>query len=213
MSRDLRLIVPPAWFDLDLDPATRRASIDRMLAERAAGAAEMPFVADLAVLLERQAAEAHERGAVRAAMFSEELGGERVSAALVVVVVEGRGDTCATAGSDAGGRVALAWGLAEVLGGEGTTELCSLGAGPAVRVRRRATNELPGGGQVPVESVQYFVPFPDGRDLVLLSFSTPSLGLADAFAEVFDAMAGTLSWNAMDPSAADPSAARGPVRR
>jgi hypothetical protein len=42
--------------------------------------------------------------------------------------------------------------------------------------------------------VQYFVPLPGSTDLVLLSFSTPNLGLADAMVELFDAMAESLQW-------------------
>lgn len=188
--RDLRLILPPAWFELDLEPSRRRASIDQMVAERTGSADRTAFTDDLALLLERHAAEAYERGAVRASMFSQELGGEHVAAALMVLVVPGQGDTDGPADD---GRT-LAWGLAGALRQEGATEVRRLPAGPAVRVRRRLLSAIPGGKEVPVESVQYFVPFPDGDHLVLLNFSTPNLALADAFAEVFDAMAETLSW-------------------
>ncbi|MGH9022491.1 MAG: hypothetical protein ACRDV9_05220 [Acidimicrobiia bacterium] len=193
--RDLRLITPPAWFELDLEPSGRRASIDQMVAERTGSAVNPAFSTDLALLLERHAAEAYERGAVRASMFSQELGGEHVAAALMVLVVPGQVGTGGVADdrSADGGRT-LAWGLAEALGPEGATEMRQLPAGPAVRVRRRLQSAIPDGEEVPVESVQYFVPFPDGDHLVLLNFSTPNLALADAFVEVFDAMAATLSW-------------------
>lgn len=42
--------------------------------------------------------------------------------------------------------------------------------------------------------VQYFVPVPGVPSLLVLSFSTPNLPLAEVFVELFDAMAQTLQW-------------------
>jgi hypothetical protein len=71
-----------------------------------------------------------------------------------------------------------------------------LRAGWSVRARRRILIEPPGfeGHPVEVENLQYFVPLPGSTDLVLLSFSTPNLGLADPMVELFDAMAESLQW-------------------
>jgi hypothetical protein len=71
-----------------------------------------------------------------------------------------------------------------------------LRAGWSLRARRRTSIEPPGleGHPVEVESVQYFVPLPGSTDLVLLSFSTPNLGLAEPMVELFDAIAESLQW-------------------
>lgn len=74
-----------------------------------------------------------------------------------------------------------------------------LPAGPAARLRRRQSAPTTNGQVVPVESVQYFVPLPVGDRLVLLSFSTPCLGLAEAFVELFDTIAETLALRPSGP--------------
>jgi hypothetical protein len=50
------------------------------------------------------------------------------------------------------------------------------------------------GREAPAENVQFFVPLPEVDTLLALVFSTPILPLADAYAEVFDAMAMSASW-------------------
>ena len=50
------------------------------------------------------------------------------------------------------------------------------------------------GAEIEVETVQWFVLHPTGRWLAVLTFSTPNVGLAEAFGEVFDAIAWSLQW-------------------
>jgi hypothetical protein len=183
------LRTPAAWFDLDLDPATRGASIDRVLAERAVGSAE-----GLRASLEAAAEQAIGQGAVFASLFSDTLDGKAVSASLVVSVIDAVPDPASAPAAPA----AIAEELVEEFLDDGATAAVrNLDAGPAARLRRR----LPVGGATgpsglpeEVDTVQYFVPFPDADRLAVLTFSTPNVGLADAFAEVFDAVASTLQW-------------------
>jgi hypothetical protein len=150
---------------------------------------------ELARMLENAAADAEAQGAVFAALYSDVLEERPVSASLVVSVQQGKGSPPPADMT----RADLAQGLSQVLAGAGSVEVRDLPAGPGVRLRKRVRAPVPGQEaevevEVEVENVQWFVPFPDGRHLALLAFSTPTLGLAEPFGKLFDAIAGTLRW-------------------
>jgi hypothetical protein len=179
------LRTPAAWWDLDLDPATRATSMDRLLAERAPGreGAVRPT-------LEAATDDAVAHGAVFASIFADTFDGKAVSASLVVSVVDAEAGDEADFDPD-GLRLAIAQGLTAEFRADGAAaEVRTIEAGPAARVRSR----VPLAGGPEVGTVQYFVPFPRADRLAVLTFSTPNVGLADAFAEVFDAIASTLQW-------------------
>lgn len=191
--RDLRVATPANWFDLDLEPATSEASIERLVAQRAGDGSEQAEVrAQLVGLLRRATSDAVARGAVFASLLSDVIGGRPVAASLIVSVAA---DT-----EDAGGGdlQALVERLRRSPGSDG--ELAQVGvvelpAAPAVRLRRRTATEPEGDAEgAVVETVQYFVPVPATASLLVLSFSTPNLALAEAFVELFDTMAHTLQW-------------------
>jgi hypothetical protein len=187
----IRLRTPAAWVDLDLDPVTRSGSIARVVEERGGADPEA-----LTAMLEAAAGDAARQGGVFASLFSDAIGGKAVSASLVVSVADADPDIDSeTDPARAGGiRVAIAEDLAAEFGGNGAdAQVRSLEAGPAARVRCRLPVEEVG-RTTEVDSLQYFVPFPNADRLAVLTFSTPNLGLADAFAEVFDAIAATLQW-------------------
>jgi hypothetical protein len=193
---DLRLATPANWFDIDLNPSTSAASIARLVEERSGSD---PDQADtrrqLVRTLRKATGDAREQDAIFASVLSDVIEGRPVAASVIV--------SLAHDGSPAPGDVkarvtALGARLAQpggpIAGAATTTK--ELRAGWSVRARRRMSVEPPGleGHPVEVESVQYFVPLPGSTDLVLLSFSTPNLGLADAMVELFDAMAESLQW-------------------
>lgn len=187
----VRLKTPGAWVDLDLNPATRAASITRVVEEQGGGEREA-----LRELLEVAAGDAARQGGVFASLFSDAVGGKAVSASLVVSVLDA--DPEVEPGTDPADieevRMAIVRGLeAEFRADGGDAQVRSLEAGPAARVRGR----LPvgeAGRATEVDTLQYFVPFPGADRLAVLTFSTPNLALSDAFAEVFDAIASTLQW-------------------
>jgi hypothetical protein len=116
--------------------------------------------------------------------------GAPVSASLVVSVVPASGGA-PPPGTD---PVEVARVLQQMFPAEVGTELRDLGAGPAVRVRRRLEAPIGGLEKVGIENLQYIVVLPDLARLALLDFSTPTIGLADPFVELFDAIAATLTW-------------------
>lgn len=191
-----RLATPADWTDLDLAPATRRRSADRLVGLLAGPDAGASAVRDeVTSLLLGAAEDAAAHGAFFASLLSDVVEGHPVSASLVVSLRSDAGD------GEAGDLDALAEQL-RLRPGPGAaapqTAVVRLPAGPAVRLRSRATARAGGtgggAGRIEVESLQYFVPVPGGGDLLALSFSTPNLALADSFVELFDAMAESLSW-------------------
>lgn len=196
-SLGLRLKTPGPWMDLDLRPGSVGAAIQQVIAKR-----EREKAPELTALLETAAQDATLRGGLFASLFSEALAGQAVSASLIVSVVDADSEIeSALDSADEGAlRLALVQGLTAELSGDGIdTQVRVLEAGPAARVRTRlpvdGSPRAPGTAHATeVDSLQYFVPFPDGNRLAVLSFSTPNVALADAFAEVFDAIAGTLRW-------------------
>ncbi|MGH8998901.1 MAG: hypothetical protein ACRDY7_05865 [Acidimicrobiia bacterium] len=188
------MATPASWVELDVGDGNRAASAARFV-ESAPDQLGPDGRAELARMAETAVAEAAAKGAVYVACYSAVVEERPVSASLVVSVIEGR-DRPPPPGAT---RHVMAQGLARVLGGAGTVAVRDLPAGPAVRVRTRAQAPVPfpdasGEQEAEVENVQWFVPSADGRQLALLAFSTPTLGLAESFGELFDAIAGTLRW-------------------
>ncbi|MEW6477239.1 MAG: hypothetical protein AB1679_33720 [Actinomycetota bacterium] len=185
-----RLALPVGWIELDLNPATRSEAIVRIMAERGGAAAGAGVSsAEMARLLEELASQAEAKQGVYAAFYSDVLEGRPVAASLIVSMVQAGGGP-PPPGADS---LAVAQALRARFPPGHDVELRQLAAGPAVRARRRLEAPL-GGTIVALDNVQYLVPRPDLTQLAILDFSTPTVGLADAFAEVFDAIAGTLGW-------------------
>lgn len=196
---NVRLRTPAAWWDLDLDPATKASSIDQLLAQRSRGRADA-----LRAALAAATEDAIQQRAVFASLYSDTVEGKTMSASLVVSVVDAVGDGDGESDGDPAGLTGIRLEIAEDLVAEFRTdgaaaEVRTLEAGPAARVRRRQPVETgpdpSSGRRAEVDTLQYFVPFPDGDRLAVMTFSTPNLGLADAFAELFDAIASTLQWS------------------
>lgn len=195
----LRIATPASWLPLDLDPRTREASIARLVAERAEASPETAHLGpELARMLEAATAEAQQRGGVFAAVYSTESEGRPVGASVVVSLVSAERKLEPPPVGDP--RRVLAEGLRERYAGpDADTTVVELPCGPATRVRRRLRMEVPVGAGAPVagadvEQVQFFVPLPGATHIALLTFSTPNVGLAEPFGQLFEAMAGTLTW-------------------
>lgn len=188
---DFKLSLPVSWVELDLDPATRAEAIAKIVAERGAAGQQLGLSRQqLTDLLERLAAQALEKNGVYVAFYSDVMEAAPVSASLIVSIVPASGEA-PPPGTD---PMSVAKVLQQMFPAEADVQLRELGAGPAVRVRRRLEAPLADVGNVAIENLQYVVVLPDLTRLALLDFSTPTVGLADAFAELFDAIAGTLSW-------------------
>jgi hypothetical protein len=188
-TADFRLALPLAWVELDLNPQTRAQSIAKIVEERgAAGQALGLNRNQLTEMLESIAAQAEAKNGVYAAFYSDILENAPVSASLIISIVPATGEP-PPPGSDA---MSIARVLQQMVPSEIDTELRELAVGPALRVRRHMEAPIEGVGNVAIEDLQYVVVLPDLMRLALLDFSTPTVGLADLFVELFDAIAGTL---------------------
>ena len=188
---DFRLSLPVSWVELDLNPRTRPEAIAKIVAERGEVGSQLGLShQQLTDLLESLAAQAEASNGVYAAFYSDVMEGAPVSASLLVSVVPASGGA-PPPGTDPRDVARV---LQQMFPADADTELRGLGAGPAVRVRRRLEAPVAGLANVPMENLQYVVVLPDLTRLALLQFSTPTVGLADPFVELFDAIAATLTW-------------------
>lgn len=186
-SAGIRLATPGDWFDLDLDPRTSDASIGRLVRDHAPGRHpdQVALRRELTELLQRAVRQARLQGAVLASVTATIMGDRPVSADLLAAVTPVAGEVDLPA---LGHRLAAEPGATEQVR---EVEVVELPVGPALRVRKGVRPTVVG-REVDTDVVQYFVPVPGGDRLVVLTFSTPIAALADAFAELFDAIAGTL---------------------
>ena len=190
VANEFRIAAPANWFRLDLDPRTYRANIRKMIDQRlGSGPDYEDSRRELFELLERFTSAAIAQGAVQAFLLSDRIGDRPMAASLVCTVT-------ATPGMPVLDDVAAGLRAAARRGAYSEVKIVELPAGLCVRTLSRRKADLPdtSAPTVEVETVQHFFVVP-GRDaLLLLSFSTPDLALSDAFGELFDAMAASLTW-------------------
>jgi hypothetical protein len=193
-ARTFRVTVPPKWWRLDVDPETMGDSIPRLVTERVGtdpriAAARGEFTGLLLGAAEQAAA----HGAVFAAMYGEQLDGGLLGASLVAVVT-GLDEAATRDGrADLERLHDLLLRTADPSEEVVESGLVTLPAGEAVRLRRRTRGRVMG-RDVPSEVFQYFVPVPGRPNTVVMTFSTPTVRLGDAFAALFAAIADSLQW-------------------
>lgn len=186
-----RILLPAKWVEIDLDPGSSAAALRAIVEERGgaartAGATEE----DLLGLLEGVAAAARATGASYAAFYSDVFGDRVISASLIAGMVSGAGAPPPREADPASAAAALR----QLLAPDGDAEIRDLPAGRAVRVQRRQDVPAPGGQLIPVENVQWLIPTPGLEGVCLLEFNTPAVALAGSFSQLFDAIAGSLTW-------------------
>ncbi|MEV6313630.1 hypothetical protein [Streptomyces sp. NPDC051776] len=184
-GRGFGLLTPQDWYRIPLHPPQRReASVKALIERQFKGVDDQPILRRESEETLHGVAEAGvEKGGVVLYLSFMEVGGVPLSASLLVSVVAERFraiDTVAALARE---------GLGEV-------EPVKLPAGPAARRRRteRSKESRRMGTEFADTVVEYFVPVPDRDETLMLTFSTPLEPIADAMAELFDAVAGTLRW-------------------
>ncbi len=187
---DVRLATPSSWFDLDLDPRTRARSHRRLVTRRIGGGPDGAGLRRQVVHeLEAAAGQAVAAGARFASVYSE-MHDRLPVAATLLGVFRGRmaeqtpdGDPDLRAAAEALRRATPS----------GCCELVDLPAGPALRRRHQVAVERSGRTKL-TDNVEFIVPVPGPGGTLVLEFSTPTLPVADALAELFDAIATSLRW-------------------
>lgn len=192
------LAVPESWWEFDIRPEGREATVRRLVDERARALPELaPYRNDLATLLRRMARDAYDSGALYLGCMAENFEGVPLTATVTVTVL----------------------GAADAQGVALSTDPQAVAAGMKTITPRRdgdawrkvTTVEIPDVGlcartygveDVPVEQgdsrtirmalTQTYVPIP-GRpeEVVVISGASPVLDLAEAFHDIFDAVTST----------------------
>ncbi|MFJ3233689.1 hypothetical protein [Streptomyces sp. NPDC086787] len=195
------LRMPESWWNLDLDPSTRDASIRRRIMADIGDNVPADAREGLDSLIRaarRSAREAHARGALQfAGMFDVLEDGSFLIGNVMVL----RHDLPEGATPDLA-ELMLAFanhGAGNSLGKgtrarqTGVVELPH--AGPAGRVTSVEDIDFYGRASIRVAIMQTIVPVPGTDSILVIAGTTPNLPLTDQFFDVFDAIAGTLKFD------------------
>ncbi|MFG2312358.1 hypothetical protein ACGFS9_27370 [Streptomyces sp. NPDC048566] len=198
ISTGFSLAVPDSWWEFDIRPEGRDATIRALVDERVREVPDLaPHRSDLATLLRGMAKDAHDSGAVYMGCMAENLDGVPLSATITVSVVGADGKQGATLSTDprdiAGGlrtitprREGDAWRTVTIV------DLPDVG----LAARTFGVEDVPvaQGDTRTLRMVltQTYIPVPGTADrIVLVSGASPVLDLAEAFHDIFDAVTGT----------------------
>ncbi|QKW09396.1 hypothetical protein HUT18_26410 [Streptomyces sp. NA04227] len=187
---DYRILLPEGWFRLALEPDRRAASVDALVDRQLRGIDNQPQLRGLlrTEMLER-AENAYRGGGIELYLSLQQAGGLTIPASLLITLLTpppGRGLPKL---KDLGAALAADGEAKEV-------SMLDLNAGSALRVRREiAPSGEEGDYAQPSVTVDYQLDIPGGQGQLLLTFSTPLIQIADAMTELFDAVAGSLTWS------------------
>ncbi|MFB8752105.1 hypothetical protein ACH121_32580 [Streptomyces sp. NB004] len=193
---DYRLLMPEGWFRLDIEPERRERSVDALVNRRFEGTDNAPHIKrQLRQDLLAQAAAAFREGGVELYLSLQQAGPLTIPASLLITFLPAPNSAGTLSLED------IAASLASARQGEG--EVVQLAAGAALRVRRATGGPghappagMPGKTEesLPSVTLDYQLPVPATSAHLLMTFSTPLVQIADAMIELFDAVAGSLTW-------------------
>lgn len=194
-----RLATPATWFDLDVGPGANRHRVKATVEARVKGdhPRQVELRRQLTDLLDRSRSEAAANGAVFCSVYAGSLEASAMSASLLASVGSlgpfGRDGSALDLRRLRAALVAAAGRPTTITG----SEVVDLVAGPAVRLRKRTVATVLE-RSVECDVVQYVIPAPTvalgARRALTLTFSTPTLVVADTFAGLFDTIAASLRW-------------------
>lgn len=179
--RDYRIVVPDGWFRIPLEPGERERSAKALADKVMRGIDNAPRLkAKLRSDLIDQAMAAYLGGGIEMYMSLMRAADSPLSASLLISLIP----------PPEAGAVSQQH-LAGACAHDGrSVALGTVAGSPAVRVR---ATMAPGNGPA-VTSQDVHVRVPGSGAWLLLSFSTPIQELSPSLLELFDAIAGTLTW-------------------
>lgn len=190
------LTLPVGWYELDVAPATRNASINALVRDRVAASPELKPARDGMVrVLTRIAREAAASGAVYCAAMVEDAGGAPMSAAVTVTVIPDRPGSSTTTDPVAAIVSTLTPKTAKHRDDTWcTVETIRSGDVRAARSFGVEDVQAPeGGGWVRAVTMQTFVPVPGASSVAVVSCSSPNVSLAEPMIDLFEAISSTFS--------------------
>lgn len=183
------ITVPDSWFELDLEPATREASIRRLVEDRVRGNDTM-WAQRHAIekLLTEQARAAHESGATYCASFSMPTAEGPITGSVTVSLHRDPADDETSVLKDVVRSVPRTGGDHDP-----HTEVDVVDVGGVECVRTSGIEDTPIGDGHYVRNVSMLtlVPVPEHRRLFLVTCSSPVIILEEQLLDLFDAVTGT----------------------
>jgi hypothetical protein len=198
LSSGFSLSVPDSWWEFDIRPEGRDATVRGLVDERIREVPELAeYRGDLAAVLRKMAKDAYDSGAVYMGCMAENFDGVPLTATLTVSVLGARNKQGVALSTD---PRAIAESLGTVTARrEGdawrsvtTVDIAQVG----VAARTFGVEDVPvaQGDTRTLRMVltQTYIPVPGTTDqVVLVSGASPVLDLAEAFHDIFDAVTGT----------------------
>lgn len=198
LSSGFSLSVPDSWWEFDIRPEGRDATVRALVDERIREVPELAeYRGDLAAVLRKMAKDAYDSGAVYMGCMAENFDGVPLTATLTVSVLGARSKQGVALSTD---PRAIAESLGTVTARrEGdawrsvtTVDIAQVG----FAARTFGVEDIPvaQGDTRTLRMVltQTYIPVPGTTDqVVLVSGASPVLDLAEAFHDIFDAVTGT----------------------
>ncbi|WP_436738302.1 hypothetical protein [Streptomyces sp. BBFR102] len=192
------LAVPDSWWECDIRPEGREATVRTMVDERVRETPELaPYRTDLTTMLRKMTKDAHDSGALYLGCMAENFDGVPLSATVTVSVVGAKNQQGVVLSTD---PRAIAESLRTITPrreGDAWRKVTTVGipdVGPAARTYGVEDVPVAQGDSRTLRMVltQTYIPVPGATDqIVLVSGASPVLDLADAFHDIFDAVTGT----------------------
>ncbi|MFF0190051.1 hypothetical protein [Streptomyces sp. NPDC005244] len=197
-STGFALAVPESWWEFDIRPEGRDATIRALVDDRVRETPELaPYRSDLTTMLRRMAKDAHNSGAVYMGCMAENFDGVPLSATITVSVVGARSEQGAALSTDPRAiadslrtitprREDDAWRTVT------TVEIPEIG----LTARTFGVEDVPvsqgDARTLRMVLTQTYIPVPGTTgQVVLVSGASPVLDLAEAFHDIFDAVTST----------------------
>ncbi|MFF0591066.1 hypothetical protein ACFYWD_34430 [Streptomyces sp. NPDC003781] len=192
------LSVPESWWEFDIRPEGREATIRALVDERLDETPELaPYRADLTAMLRKMAKDAHDSGALYLGCMAENFDGVPLSATVTVSVIGAKNKQGVALSTD---PRAIADSLRTITArreGDAWRKVTTVDipeVGPAARTYGVEDVPVAPGDSRTLRMVltQTYIPVPGTTDqVVLVSGASPVLDLAEAFHDIFDAVTGT----------------------
>ncbi|MFJ7237393.1 hypothetical protein ACIQWB_09640 [Streptomyces olivaceus] len=192
------LSVPDSWWEFEIRPEGREATIRALVDERVNETPELaPYRSDLTAMLRKMAKDAHDSGALYLGCMAENFDGVPLSATVTVSVLGAKNQQGVALSTD---PRAIADSLRPVTArreGDAWREVTTVDipeVGPAARTYGVEDVPVAPGDRRTLRMVltQTYIPVPGTTDqVVLVSGASPVLDLAEAFHDIFDAVTGT----------------------
>ncbi|WP_121716083.1 hypothetical protein [Streptomyces sp. E5N91] len=192
------LAVPDSWWEFDIRPEGREATVRTMVDERVRETPELaPYRADLTAMLRKMAKDAHDSGALYLGCMAENFDGVPLTATVTVSVLGAKNQQGVALSTD---PRAIADSLRTIIArreGDAWRKVTTVDipeVGPAARTYGvEDVPVAPGDSRtLRMALTQTYIPVPGTTEqVVLVSGASPVLDLAEAFHDIFDAVTGT----------------------